>query len=282
MGAPILIRPMTRAELDLAVDWAASEGWNPGLQDAEAFHAADPEGFLLGLYEGEPVSCISAVRYGDEFGFVGFYIAHPSARGQGFGLAVWQAGLARLKGRTVGLDGVVAQQDNYRKSGFDLAWRNVRYEGELGPLPAAPGVELIEAAALPFSVIAAFDRRFFPAARDAFLQRWLSLPGHRAKAALRDGCIKGLAVARPCRRGTKIGPLYAEDAGVALALLDGLNAPQLAGPVILDVPQVNAAAVTLAEALGLKPSFETARMYAGRAPDSDIGAVFGVTTFELG
>jgi hypothetical protein len=43
------IRPMTRDELDLAVEWAAQEGWNPGLADAECFHAADPEGFLIGV-----------------------------------------------------------------------------------------------------------------------------------------------------------------------------------------------------------------------------------------
>ena len=37
--------------------------------------------------------------------------------------------MTHLSGRTVGLDGVVAQQDNYRRSGFALAWRNARYEG---------------------------------------------------------------------------------------------------------------------------------------------------------
>jgi len=40
-------RTMKRGEVDLAVDWAASEGWNPGLDDAACFHAADPGGFLI-------------------------------------------------------------------------------------------------------------------------------------------------------------------------------------------------------------------------------------------
>ena len=38
---------MERADVDLAVEWAAREGWNPGLADAEAFHAADPEGLHI-------------------------------------------------------------------------------------------------------------------------------------------------------------------------------------------------------------------------------------------
>ena len=50
------IRPMSRAELDIAVEWAADEGWNPGLHDADSFFAADSGGFLMGLLNGEPVA----------------------------------------------------------------------------------------------------------------------------------------------------------------------------------------------------------------------------------
>jgi hypothetical protein len=39
------IRTMTRSELDLTVDWAAAEGWNPGLDDAECFFQTDSSGF---------------------------------------------------------------------------------------------------------------------------------------------------------------------------------------------------------------------------------------------
>jgi hypothetical protein len=41
-------RTMTRDDVALAVDWAAQEGWNPGLHDAASFHAADPKGFFVG------------------------------------------------------------------------------------------------------------------------------------------------------------------------------------------------------------------------------------------
>jgi hypothetical protein len=32
------IRRLNRSELELAIDWAASEGWNPGLHDADLFY----------------------------------------------------------------------------------------------------------------------------------------------------------------------------------------------------------------------------------------------------
>ena len=37
-----------------------------------------------------------------------------------------------------GLDGVVAQQANYRKSGFALAYANIRYGGTIAASPAPP------------------------------------------------------------------------------------------------------------------------------------------------
>ena len=41
------IRTMRPDEIPLAVDWAAAEGWNPGLSDASCFASVDPEGFLV-------------------------------------------------------------------------------------------------------------------------------------------------------------------------------------------------------------------------------------------
>src|SRR5437868_6705655 len=100
--------------------WAADEGWNPGNTDIHAFFATDPGGFLVGRLDGEPVTCISVVEYGQAFEFLGFYIARPAVRGKGYGIVTWDAGVKRLAGRNVGLDGVVAQQANYKKSGFRL------------------------------------------------------------------------------------------------------------------------------------------------------------------
>lgn len=50
-----IIRPITRKDVDLFVDWAADERWSPGLYDVESFYAADPEGFFIGKLNGEPV-----------------------------------------------------------------------------------------------------------------------------------------------------------------------------------------------------------------------------------
>lgn len=274
------IRTMRRDEFALALDWAAREGWNPGLHDADAFHAADPDGFLLATLGGAPVGCVSAVRYGDAFGFVGFYIVVPERRGQGCGLPLWQAALARLAGRTVGLDGVPAQQDNYRRSGFALAHRNVRYQGMGGAVP--PDAPELVAPPGPDALLA-YERELFPAPRADFLSAWLALPGACHAAWVERGRLRGYAVARLCRSGWKVGPLFADAAGIADALLSRLAAGVGAGePLFLDVPEPNGAAVALAVRHGMAPVFETARMYAGPPPVVDLGRVYGITSFELG
>lgn len=266
-------------------EWAHEESWNPGLHDGGVFFATDPGGFLFGRMDGEPVTSVSVVRYGSDHGFLGFYLTRPHLRGQGYGLRTWQAGTARLAGRVVGLDGVPAQQENYRRSGFRTCWSNARYEGTPPPpgdVPPPPGTELVDARSVPFDLIAAYDRRHFPAARDTFLASWITAPGRTALAAVRDGRLQGLAVLRACRAASRIGPLYAASPAVAAALVGALAATAPDTPVAIDVPDVNPAAVRLAEGLGLTPSFDTARMYSGPEPVIDRTGLYGITSLELG
>ena len=94
----LTIRRMNRIDLDRVLDWAAAEGWNPGESDAGPFFDADPDGFFIGELDGRPIGAVSAVAYGEHFGFVG-------------------------------LDGVTAMEAHYRKLDFKTAYRHVRHEG---------------------------------------------------------------------------------------------------------------------------------------------------------
>lgn len=275
------IRAMAQAELEMVLDWAAAEGWNPGWQDAASFHAADPDGFLLGTLDGEPVASIFAVRYGAGFGFIGGYIVRPGLRGQGHGMAIWRAGMARLAGRNVGLDGVPAQQANYARSGFRLAHRNVRYAGQGSGLPAEDRV--LPLGPQDIDDVVAYDRAFFPEPRAHFMRHWLTQEGSIALGLRDGGALQGYAVLRPCRQGFKVGPLCAETPAVAEELMQALRGRVPAGePLFLDVPEPNADALALAQRHGMRPCFETARMYTGDFLPLPLARQYGITTFELG
>ncbi len=133
-------RPMTRADLELALTWAEAEGWNPGREDAEAFLAADPGGFLMAEVDGAPAASLSIVRSEGEHAFLGLYICRPDLRGRGVGHALWREEMDRLAQRSVGLDGAPAQQANYARSGFAPSHRTIRFCG-VAPAPAKDGTE---------------------------------------------------------------------------------------------------------------------------------------------
>ncbi|GAA5700343.1 GCN5 family acetyltransferase [Streptomyces avermitilis] len=272
---------VTQASLDdwpVVVGWAADEGWNPGLSDAPSFFAQDPEGFFVGRIAGEPVSAISVVNYGADYAFLGFYLVRPDLRGRGYGLTTWKTALAHAGDRTVGLDGVPAQQDNYRQSGFELAHRTARYTGTVPAAEPASGVRPAEAADL--AAVAAYDSACSPADRPRFLEHWLAGPGHRTFVRLVDGRLTGYGVVRPALDSLRVGPLFADSAEDARALFTALTAD--AGEIAMDIPETNTAAVALAREAGLTPSFETARMYTGPVRPFAADRVYGITSLELG
>lgn len=274
------IRNLRLEEMSLAVDWAAAEGWNPGRSDAACFAIPDVNGFFVGEIDGEPVATVSCVNYDDRFSFLGFYIVRPNIRGAGHGLRIWNTAIAHAGARVIGLDGVVAQQENYKKSGFKLAYANIRYGGIVAaPKPPADVVALDK---VPFALVEADDATIFPAARSAFLRAWITTSGHIGRALLRDGKLAAWGVIRPCLTGCKIGPLVADDCAAAETIVQALLASVGGGEIFLDVPAINREAIALAEALGLTPVFETARMYTGEITPLRIDRVFGVTSFELG
>jgi hypothetical protein len=222
---------------------------------------------------------MSAVTSGPDFGFVGLYICHPDVRGRGLGRMLWDAGIARLGNRTIGLDGVPAQQENYRRMGFAPAYRTWRHSGRYQSESVDPAVVSIDASMS--AGISAFDRRHFPGPRPEFLVAWLDAP-RIARAITRNGRVVAYGVIRRCHDGHKIGPLFAESEEDARAVFAALCAHSNGETVSIDVPEQAAAFSAHLGDLGFEKSFDTMRMYRGVEPDIDMAGVFGITTLELG
>lgn len=267
------------------VDWAAIEGWNPGPYDAEVFYTTDPDGFY-GFFENEEmIAGGSIVSYNKEFGFMGFFIVKPEHRSKGIGRKLWHLRrdtlLARLNpGASIGMDGVVAMQDFYKKGGFEIAFRDERYEKTGMIFEVHPNISSITTDDLP--AVLAYDRQCFGFDRPQFMIPWLNLPGTRAFKFMEGGTLKGFAVIRKVNPGYKVCPLFAHDGAVAEELYKAcLNAvPEEL--LYLDIPVINKAAVDLVKKYNAKYVFECARMYYGTPPNVNVNKIFGITTFELG
>ncbi|WP_256091601.1 GNAT family N-acetyltransferase [Candidatus Thiosymbion oneisti] len=295
MTQELVIRNMTRPEVDALVGWAAREGWNPGLNDARLFWATDPDAFIAAELAGELIGGGAITAYQGEFGFMGFFIVRPEFRGKGLGNTLWHARrerlLARLRpGASIGLDGVLTMQDYYAKGGFVFSHRNLRFRAEIPkrpitPRPVTPTVgnqEIVPLVEVPFDQVLDYDRACFPAPRATFLKGWLSQPGAAALGCRRAGNLSGYGVVRRCGQGYKIGPLFADDAQAAQALYAHLAERAAGGPLFLDAPENNPAALELVHRHRMVEVFGCARMYLGPAPAIAHRRIFGVTTFELG
>lgn len=273
------MRAMQPDELPRILDWAAAEGWNPGLDDAAAFAASDPGGFFVACIDGVPVAAISVVNHSGSFAFLGLYLCLPAYRGRGIGLALWRHAMAHAGDRTVGLDGVPDQQENYRRSGFVRVGQTQRFEGAVAP-EAHPAVGPVGMGDL--DALVALDEAVNGVARPAFARQWFTDAENRRTLVWRgSGGTEAVVTVRRCRRGVKCGPLIAPDADRATRMVRAAAGVFGGDAVIVDVPQTARDGAALVAAFGLQSTFETARMYRGPAPmvSADLCAV---ATMELG
>jgi len=270
----------SKAEMDFMIGLAKGEGWNPGLSDGKLFYDADPKGFFIGKLDGEPISCISGVKYGD-YGFVGLYIVKPQYRGQGYGIPIWQEAMNYLRDINIGLDGVPAQIDNYRESGFMLYNGSLRFAGKIA-LMENISQYIIPVNESHLNEIIAYDTLHFPAKREAFIKGWVMSDGHHALLWHEDGAVRGMGVIRKCFEGYKVGPLFADTPEISEALFLALAQYAQGETLYLDIIEGNENAQKLVEKYQMNKMFECARMYSKAKPEVHWDNVYGITTFELG
>lgn len=273
------IKNATLEDMDFLLFLAGEEGWNPGVHDALPFYETDPRGFFIAEFGKKTIGCVSAVAYDGTYGFLGFYIIIPQYRGRGWGLQLWNHAVAYLGSRCIGLDGVLAQQENYKKSGFRFYYKNIRFQGNVVQRGSSTLVNLQE---VPLATLWGYDTEIYGLSRQSFLNSWVHLPDAHALGKIDKGRLLGYGVIRKCLQGWKIGPLFADDLEIADEIYQGLCAKVDEGPVFLDIPEINEQAKKLADRAKLKQVFETARMYTRPPPPQQLNKVFGVTTFELG
>lgn len=281
MKGTYIVERMQPEEMHLALAWAADEGWNPGIHDADCFYQTDPQGFFVGKLDGKIIAVGSAVIYDEHFAFCGFYIVDKPYRGQGYGLKLTRERLNYVGKRNTGIDGVTHLVDKYARLGYKFAHNNARYEC-LRYIAAQDSAHIIPLAEINFNQLLQYDRRHFPAVRDAFLRCWINQPGGKALGYLQDDKLSGYGVIRPCLKGFKIGPLFADTPGIADKLFIHLAHHAKGDPVYLDIPENNPHALHLVKRHGLEKVFATARMYLKSTPSLETQHIFGITSFELG
>ena len=89
----------------------------PGPRRRRLLHRGRSGRLLHRRAQGALAATVSSVNYGASFALLHFYTVRKDLRGRGYGLRIWNAAIANAGPRVIGLDGVLAQQQNYTKSG---------------------------------------------------------------------------------------------------------------------------------------------------------------------
>ena len=276
MAASIVMRAATESEIPVILGWAKDEGWNPGLEDAAPFFASDEGGFFVALEGDKPFAAISVVNHDEENAFLGLYLCRPEKRGQGHGFALWNFALAHAGERSVGLDGVPDQQDNYAKSGFVLTGQTIRHQGQLPSSTPAKGLRIVKPDDLPHLIQA--DRKAVGHSRDGFAKAWFQNSDRRITVLSDQG---GYCTFRQCHEGVKIGPFSASSAAEARALIHACPAQFDQSALFIDVSSDTPLHALVVE-LGFEPGFSTARMVKGTPPPASPATFSSIATMELG
>lgn len=281
MRVSYVIRNLREDEVNIPIEWAREEGWNPGLHDGACHYPVDTSGWFCADYDGEVIGVGVATNYDETFCFGGFYIVKDNCRHHGIGWDICSAIFAHAGDRNFGVDGVYEMQDKYtEKMGLRFAYRNIRWQG------VAAGKEqpdLVSSQDVPFEELLAYDTAHFPVERRVFLEKWIHQPEATALVKLdKDEKISGYGVIRKCYEGYKIGPIFADTPDIANEIFEGLTAPIPGEVIFYDTPEPNTAAVRMAQERSMVEVFGTARMYTKMAPALPLNEIFGVTTFELG
>ena len=278
----VTIKLMTRDQVDLAIEWARQEGWNPGIHDAECFYNTDPNGFFVVKLSDEVIGSVSIVKYSEDYAFGGFYIIRPDVRHSGIGSIVYKFFETYSKNLNVGIDGVLYMQSTYQNHGLIFSHKNIRYT-TISPPTTNLSDRCTKIKPKDLSKITDFDAEFFSTPRSKFLECWLFQKDTHALMVTDDSNeICGYGVIRKCFQGHKIGPLFAKTPDVAAAILKSLMYIVPDEEVFLDVPEPNISAINLAKQNNMEPVFATVRMYTKYIPALPIDKIYGVTSFELG
>ena len=283
------------ADTDLVVDRLGSEdvgaapdlssraGWSTARSDWRRMVALDAvDAFAGRLDDGDrPVATATLVRYGSRVGWIGMMLVHPDHRRRGYGARMLRACLDAAEEAGVGTVGLDANREGkplYDANGFVEVAEVSRWHGSLDGPGRADRVTTV-AEVDPF---AALDRRASGVDRGVLLESLLEEEG--PVGLLRrgpDGGVTGYALVLRRPPGATVGPLVAEDADTAEALL------WAAGERTDGQLAVNAVGNPRAEAryreLGFEHRRSLARMtYRERAEPLMGELVWGLPAFEYG
>jgi GNAT superfamily N-acetyltransferase len=278
--------PLRPSEIADAQALVAEAGWNQTAADWQAF--LDYGKVQAIRAQGRVVATAATLPYG-AFGWISMVLVTAAFRRQGLAARLMRGAIDDLvdAGLVPVLDATPAGREVYRKLGFADTWGFARLArpGSARPAamdPPADGISVGPITDADWSGLCAYDTAAFGADRSRLLGR---LRGRLPPADLVARCggrLVGFLLGRDGRIASQLGPLIADDAVVARALLARTLAT-IAGPIFIDLADSKTETRAWLEARGFAAARPLTRMVHQRRAAFDDGTrTFAVVGPEFG
>lgn len=279
--------PLVAGDAADAVTLSVEAGWNQTANDWRLMLELG-DGVGLRTDAGRLVATALTLPYGGRFAWVCMVLVSTDFRGRGIATRLLGDRIewTRAAGMIAGLDSTEAGRRVYQPLGFTDIYGLHRLVAS-GPLPPAtetpPGeIRIVPMEAGDIDRVLAYDEPAFGAGRGPVLAYLREHRPERALIAEHGGRLGGFVLARDGRNAHHMGPLVADNEGIAIALasraLDGL-----AGPVCADVADHHRGLLDWLEGRGFARQRPFTRMVLGGSePLDDPARVFVIAGPELG
>ncbi len=265
LPASFVHRPLSGADAASLIALSDEAGWNQTVSDWRLMLGLGG-GFGIFATDGTAIASALVVPYGSDFAWISMVLV--SARWRRRGIAtrlVLQCleCLTRWRRKAV-LDATSLGQPTYRPLGFREMWTFTRMRAnsealDFAPLPTGMAEIVAPMSESHLAQAVAVDGLAFGAPRRRVIADFCRRRPAQAMVATRDGKVVALACARDGRRAMHIGPLIAESAPVAQALMREAAA-RCDGSVVIDVCDQQTVLHTDLAGAGFEPVRQFARM----------------------
>jgi GNAT superfamily N-acetyltransferase len=265
---------MTASDLDTGLRLCRLSNWNQLAEDWLCFLGSPAGNAWIAEEDGLAVGTVAVLRYRPSFAWLSMMLVDPARRRSGIGGQLIETALAALADEAcVRLDATPAGEPLYRKFGFVPEYSLVRAAAARLPAAAPSSVRTMSLAHL--EGVFARDLEVFGADRSRLLAALYERAP--ALAAITPG---GYCFGRPGYRYHQIGPVVAENAYVAAALVSHCQAD---GPFAIDVPCDGAEWVRWLESVGFTVERPFLRMRrGGSAGYGELARQFAIVGPEFG